>query len=81
MKKLTLEEKVATKMSSLLSDMRLNLKMIGSYIALQQPMEIQERMTEVTEYMEQQLDHLDQHYAHGVESDNDWETENDDDRV
>lgn len=81
MKKLTLEEKVATKMSSLLSDMRLNLKMIGSYIALQQPMQIQERMTEVTEYMEQQLDHLDQHYAHGVESDNDWETENDDDRV
>lgn len=68
-------------MSSLLSDMRLNLKMIGSYIALQQPMQIQERMTEVTEYMEQQLDHLDQHYAHGVESDNDWETENDDDRV
>jgi len=81
MKKLTIEEKVATKMSSLLSDMRLNLKMIGSYIALQQPMEIQERMTEVTEYMEQQLDHLDQHYAHGVESDNDWETEQDDDRV
>ena len=81
MKKLTLEEKVATKMSSLLSDMRLNLKMIGSYIALQQPMQIQERMTEVTEYMEQQLDHLDQHYAHGVQSDNDWETENDDDRV
>lgn len=81
MKKLTLEEKVATKMSSLLSDMRLNLKMIGSYIALQQPMEIQERMTEVTEYMEQQLDHLDQHYAHGVESDNDWETEQDDDRI
>ena len=81
MKKLTLEEKVATKMSSLLSDMRLNLKMIGSYIALQQPMEIQERMTEVTEYMEQQLDHLDQHYAHGVESDNDWETEQDDDRL
>ena len=81
MKKLTLEEKVATKISSLLSDMRLNLKMIGSYIALQQPMQIQERMTEVTEYMEQQLDHLDQHYAHGVESDNDWETENDDDRV
>jgi hypothetical protein len=81
MKKLTLEEKVATKMSSLLSDMRLNLKMIGSYIALQQPMQIQERMTEVTEYMEQQLDHLDQHYAHGVESDNDWETEQDDDRV
>lgn len=81
MKKLTIEEKVATKMSSLLSDMRLNLKMIGSYIALQQPMQIQERMTEVTEYMEQQLDHLDQHYAHGVESDNDWETENDDDRV
>jgi hypothetical protein len=81
MKKLTLEEKVATKMSTLLSDMRLNLKMIGSYIALQQPMQIQERMTEVTEYMEQQLDHLDQHYAHGVESDNDWETENDDDRV
>jgi hypothetical protein len=80
MKKLTLEEKVATKMSSLLSDMRLNLKMIGSYIALQQPMQIQERMTEITEYMEQQLDHLDQHYAHGVESDNDWETENDDDR-
>jgi hypothetical protein len=81
MKKLTLEEKVATKMSTLLSDMRLNLKMIGSYIALQQPMQIQERMTEVTEYMEQQLDHLDQHYAHGVESDNDWETENDDDRI
>ena len=81
MKKLTLDEKVATKMSSLLSDMRLNLKMIGSYIALQQPMQIQERMTEVTEYMEQQLDHLDQHYAHGVESDNDWETEQDDDRV
>jgi len=81
MKKLTLEEKVATKISSLLSDMRLNLKMIGSYIALQQPMEIQERMTEVTEYMEQQLDHLDQHYAHGVKSDNDWETENDDDRI
>jgi hypothetical protein len=81
MKKLTIEEKVATKMSSLLSDMRLNLKMIGSYIALQQPMQIQERMTEVTEYMEQQLDHLDQHYAHGVESDNDWETEQDDDRV
>jgi hypothetical protein len=81
MKKLTLEEKVATKISSLLSDMRLNLKMIGSYIALQQPMQIQERMTEVTEYMEQQLDHLDQHYAHGVESDNDWETEQDDDRV
>ena len=81
MKKLTLEEKVATKMSTLLSDMRLNLKMIGSYIALQQPMEIQERMTEVTEYMEQQLDHLDQHYAHGVESDNDWETEQDDDRL
>jgi hypothetical protein len=81
MKKLTLEEKVATKISSLLSDMRLNLKMIGSYIALQQPMQIQERMTEITEYMEQQLDHLDQHYAHGVESDNDWETENDDDRV
>ena len=81
MKKLTLEEKVATKISSLLSDMRLNLKMIGSYIALQQPMQIQERMTEVTEYMEQQLDHLDQHYAHGVQSDNDWETENDDDRV
>jgi hypothetical protein len=81
MKKLTIEEKVATKMSSLLSDMRLNLKMIGSYIALQQPMEIQERMTEVTEYMEQQLDHLDQHYAHGVESDNDWETEQDDDRL
>jgi hypothetical protein len=81
MKKLTLEEKVATKMSTLLSDMRLNLKMIGSYIALQQPMQIQERMTEVTEYMEQQLDHLDQHYAHGVESDNDWETEQDDDRV
>ena len=81
MKKLTLEEKVATKISSLLSDMRLNLKMIGSYIALQHPMQIQERMTEVTEYMEQQLDHLDQHYAHGVESDNDWETENDDDRV
>jgi hypothetical protein len=81
MKKLTIEEKVATKMSALLSDMRLNLKMIGSYIALQQPMEIQERMTEVTEYMEQQLDHLDQHYAHGVESDNDWETEQDDDRV
>jgi hypothetical protein len=80
MKKLTIEEKVATKISSLLSDMRLNLKMIGSYIALQQPMQIQERMTEVTEYMEQQLDHLDQHYAHGVESDNDWETENDDDR-
>lgn len=80
MKKLTLEEKVATKMSTLLSDMRLNLKMIGSYIALQQPMQIQERMTEVTEYMEQQLDHLDQHYAHGVESDNDWETEQDDDR-
>lgn len=81
MKKLTLEEKVATKMSTLLSDMRLNLKMIGSYIALQQPMQIQERMTEVTEYMEQQLDHLDQHYAHGVESDNDWETEQDDDRL
>jgi hypothetical protein len=81
MKKLTIEEKVATKISSLLSDMRLNLKMIGSYIALQQPMQIQERMTEITEYMEQQLDHLDQHYAHGVESDNDWETENDDDRV
>jgi hypothetical protein len=81
MKKLTIEEKVATKISSLLSDMRLNLKMIGSYIALQQPMQIQERMTEVTEYMEQQLDHLDQHYAHGVESDNDWETENDDDRI
>jgi hypothetical protein len=81
MKKLTLEEKVATKISSLLSDMRLNLKMIGSYIALQQPMQIQERMTEITEYMEQQLDHLDQHYAHGVESDNDWETEQDDDRV
>jgi hypothetical protein len=81
MKKLTIEEKVATKMSALLSDMRLNLKMIGSYIALQQPMEIQERMTEITEYMEQQLDHLDQHYAHGVESDNDWETEQDDDRV
>ena len=81
MKKLTIEEKVATKMSSLLSDMRLNLKMIGSYIALQQPMQIQERMTEITEYMEQQLDHLDQHYAHGVESDNDWETENDDDRI
>jgi hypothetical protein len=81
MKKLTIEEKVATKMSTLLSDMRLNLKMIGSYIALQQPMEIQERMTEVTEYMEQQLDHLDQHYAHGVESDNDWETEQDDDRL
>jgi hypothetical protein len=81
MKKLTLEEKVATKISSLLSDMRLNLKMIGSYIALQQPMQIQERMTEITEYMEQQLDHLDQHYAHGVESDNDWETENDDDRI
>ena len=81
MKKLTLEEKVATKMSTLLSDMRLNLKMIGSYIALQQPMQIQERMTEITEYMEQQLDHLDQHYAHGVESDNDWETEQDDDRV
>jgi len=80
MKKLTIEEKVAVKMSTLLSDMRLNLKMIGSYIALQQPMQIQERMTEVTEYMEQQLDHLDQHYAHGVESDNDWETENDDDR-
>jgi len=80
MKKLTIEEKVATKISSLLSDMRLNLKMIGSYIALQQPMQIQERMTEITEYMEQQLDHLDQHYAHGVESDNDWETENDDDR-
>ena len=80
MKKLTIEEKVATKISSLLSDMRLNLKMIGSYIALQQPMQIQERMTEVTEYMEQQLDHLDQHYAHGVDSDNDWETENDDDR-
>ena len=49
-----------------LSDMRLNLKMIGSYIALQQPMQIQERMSEVTEYMEQQLDHLDQHYSHGV---------------
>jgi hypothetical protein len=81
MKKLTIEEKVATKISSLLSDMRLNLKMIGSYIALQQPMQIQERMTEITEYMEQQLDHLDQHYAHGVESDNDWETEQDDDRV
>jgi len=81
MQKLTIEEKVATKMSTLLSDMRLNLKMIGSYIALQQPMEIQERMTEVTEYMEQQLDHLDQHYAHGVESDNDWETEQDDDRL
>ena len=81
MKKLTIEEKVATKMSALLSDMRLNLKMIGSYIALQQPMQIQERMTEITEYMEQQLDHLDQHYAHGVESDNDWETEQDDDRV
>jgi hypothetical protein len=81
MKKLTIEEKVATKMSALLSDMRLNLKMIGSYIALQQPMQIQERMTEVTEYMEQQLDHLDQHYAHGVESDNDWETEQDDDRI
>jgi|LakMenEpi08Jun12_1017391.scaffolds.fasta_scaffold28097_1 hypothetical protein len=81
MKKLTIEEKVATKISSLLSDMRLNLKMIGSYIALQQPMQIQERMTEITEYMEQQLDHLDQHYAHGVESDNDWETENDDDRI
>lgn len=81
MKKLTLEEKVATKISSLLSDMRLNLKMIGSYIALQQPMQIQERMTEITEYMEQQLDHLDQHYAHGVESDNDWETEQDDDRL
>jgi hypothetical protein len=80
MKKLTIEEKVATKISSLLSDMRLNLKMIGSYIALQQPMQIQERMTEITEYMEQQLDHLDQHYAHGVDSDNDWETENDDDR-
>ena len=46
--------------------MRLNLKMIGSYIALQQPMQIQERMSEVTEYMEQQLDHLDQHYSHGV---------------
>jgi hypothetical protein len=81
MKKLTIEEKVATKMSSLLSDMRLNLKMIGSYIALQQPMQIQERMTEITEYMEQQLEHLDQHYAHGVDSDNDWETENDDDRI
>ena len=81
MKKLTIEEKVATKISSLLSDMRLNLKMIGSYIALQQPMQIQERMTEITEYMEQQLDHLDQHYAHGVDSDNDWETENDDDRI
>ena len=81
MKKLTLEEKVATKMSTLLSDMRLNLKMIGSYIALQQPIQIQERMTEVTEYMEQQLDHLDQHYAHGVDSDNDWETEQDDDRL
>ena len=81
MKKLTIEEKVATKISSLLSDMRLNLKMIGSYIALQQPIQIQERMTEITEYMEQQLDHLDQHYAHGVDSDNDWETENDDDRV
>jgi hypothetical protein len=81
MKKLTIEEKVATKISSLLSDMRLNLKMIGSYIALQQPMQIQERMTEITEYMEQQLDHLDQHYAHGVDSDNDWETEQDDDRV
>ena len=81
MKKLTIEEKVATKMSALLSDMRLNLKMIGSYIALQQPMQIQERMTEITEYMEQQLDHLDQHYAHGVDSDNDWETENDDDRI
>ena len=81
MKKLTIEEKVATKMSALLSDMRLNLKMIGSYIALQQPMQIQERMTEITEYMEQQLDHLDQHYAHGVDSDNDWETEQDDDRL
>jgi len=81
MKKLTIEEKVATKISSLLSDMRLNLKMIGSYIALQQPMQIQERMTEITEYMEQQLDHLDQHYAHGVDSDKDWETEQDDDRI
>jgi hypothetical protein len=65
MKKLTIEEKVATKMSALLSDMRLNLKMIGSYIALQQPMEIHDRLAYVTEIMEQQMTSLDEYYAQG----------------
>lgn len=73
MRKLTLEEKMATKLGNLLSDFRLNLKMVASYIALTQPMEIHQRMTEMTEYMEQHLDHIDQRYAHGVKYD--WETE------
>lgn len=73
MKKLTNEEKMATKLGNLLSDFRINLQMVGSYIALTQPMEIHKRMLEMTEYMEQHLDHLDQHYARGVEYD--WETE------
>jgi len=80
MKKLTNEEKMATKLGNLFSDFRINLKMVGSQIALTQPMEIHKRMLEMTEYMEQHLDHLDQHYAHGVESDKDWETEFGDDR-
>lgn len=80
MKKLTIEEKAVNKLGNILSDFRLNLKMIGSYIALTQPMEMHQRMREMTEYMEQHLDHIDQHYAHGVESDKDWETEFDDDR-
>lgn len=73
MKKLTLEEKAVNKLGNILSDFRLNLKMIGSYMALTQPMEMHKRMREMTEYMEQHLDHLDQHYAKGVEYD--WETE------
>lgn len=73
MKKLTLEEKAVNKLGNILSDFRLNLKMIGSYMALTQPMEMHKRMREMTEYMEQHLDHLDQHFAHGVEYD--WETE------
>ena len=76
MKKLTLEEKVATKMSTLLSDMRLNLKMIGSYIALQQPMEIHDRLAYVTEIMEQQMERLDTHYAQETELE-DWNPEDD----
>ena len=77
MKKLTLEEKVATKMSSLLSDMRLNLKMIGSYIALQQPMEIHDRLAYVTEVMEQQMTSLDEYYAQDQQDPTDWNPEDD----
>lgn len=81
MRKLTNEEKVAVKLGNLMSDFRLNLKMIGSYIALTQPMEIHKRMLEMTEHMEQHLDHLDQHYAMGVEYDWETEEEEENDRV